>query len=175
MKWFILLSCLSWYHWFAIGLVEFLFVSSSTVIVLLFFSLFFLLILDRTCFGVLSGVSSDELVKLSDEFSDFSSLPSVYKVSYLFWQFIGLFSIFLEIAIFSMFNYLKFFSWHLIIARFILTFNKHFENCSFWFVFFYQKFNVFLKKFYNFFIVLLFRMNWNAGNAVFNNIEKTIW
>ena len=100
MKWFILLSCLSWYHWFAIGLVEFLFVSLSTVILLLFFSLFFLLILDWTCFGVLSGVSSDELVKLSDEFSDSSSLPSVYKVSYLFWQFIGSFSILLGLQYF---------------------------------------------------------------------------
>ena len=95
MSWFILLSCLGWYHLFAIDLVEFLFVSSSTVIVFLFFSLFFLLILDRTCFGVLSGVFSDELVKLSDEFFHSSSLLSAYKVSYLFWQLIGSFSIFL--------------------------------------------------------------------------------
>ena len=56
---------------------------------LLFFSLFFLLILDRTCFGVLSGVSSNELVKLWDEFSDYTSLRSVNKVWYLFLQFIG--------------------------------------------------------------------------------------
>ena len=60
----------------------------------------FLLIYDRTCFGVLSGFSSDELVKLSDEFSFSSSLPSVYKVSYLFWQFIGSFSILLSLQYF---------------------------------------------------------------------------
>ena len=89
----LLLSCLGWYPWFDIGLVEFLFVSSFTVIVLLFFSLFFLLILDRTYFGVLPGVSSDE-------FSDSSSLLSLYKVSHLFWQFMGSFSILLGLQYF---------------------------------------------------------------------------
>ena len=68
-------------------------------------------------------------------------------------------------AIFSMFSYFKFFCWLLIVARFILTFKKHFDNYSFSFFFFYQKFILFLKNFYNFFIVLLFQLAWNVGNA----------
>ena len=73
--------------------------------------------------------------------------------------------------IFSIFNCFKFFCLCLIVARFILIFNKHFGNCSFWFILFYQNFILFLKKFYNFVIVLLFRLVCNVGNAFLNNIE----
>ena len=73
--------------------------------------------------------------------------------------------------IFSIFNCFKFFFLLLIVAQFILTFNKHFDNCSFWFIFFYQNFILFLKKVYNFVIVLLFRLVWNVSNAFLNNIE----
>ena len=73
----------------------------------------------------------------------------------------GSFSILLGLKYFLCLTTSKLFCWILIVAQFILTFNRHLNNCSFWFILLYQKFTLFLKKFCNFFIALLLHFHFH--------------